>query len=53
LQLLENNVTLKIREMDRAVVEAEVPSICAAYAAATNKECNIKIDNEGYLPVDR
>ncbi|KAF4533465.1 hypothetical protein B566_EDAN001194 [Ephemera danica] len=52
LQLLESHVVLKIRENDRSVVEAELPSICADYTAATKKECAVKIDNEGYLPTD-
>lgn len=49
LQLLEKNVTLRVRETDVSEVEGLLEEVAADYKAASNKEVNLKLDTDSFL----
>ncbi|XP_050435961.1 V-type proton ATPase subunit E [Adelges cooleyi] len=50
LQLLEKNVTLRIREADVNVIEDLLDEVAANYKAASQKDVILNLDTENYLP---
>lgn len=52
LQLLEKDVTLKVRESDVNLLNGLVPSIQSQYKEKTGREIDIKIDTDNFLPPD-
>lgn len=51
-QLMEANVTLKVRQKDEELVKSILPQCEAAYKAKICKDVVLKIDSEGYLPAE-
>lgn len=51
-QLLEPNVTLRVRQVDRSIVDAAVPGAQQEYESKTNRKVQIKIDTESFLPAE-
>ncbi|CAI6368565.1 unnamed protein product [Macrosiphum euphorbiae] len=49
LQLLEKNVTLRVREVDLSVVEELVEEVAAEYKTASNKDVLLKLDTDSFL----
>ncbi|KAI5705352.1 V-type proton ATPase subunit E-like [Diaphorina citri] len=52
LQLLEPNVLIRSREVDKDIVNAVLPNVAKAYQDVAGKEVNLKLDNDQFLPVD-
>lgn len=48
-QLLESNVTLRIRRQDQSIIERALPSILIDYKEKTGKDVTLKIDKDQYL----
>lgn len=51
-QLMEANVTLKIRQKDEELIKSILPQCEAAYKAKICKDVTLKIDSEGYLSAE-
>ena len=49
-QLIENNVTVRCRAADKALVEAAIPGAVASVKDKIKKESNVKLDQENFLP---
>ncbi|XP_044737435.1 V-type proton ATPase subunit E [Chrysoperla carnea] len=49
-QIFETNVTIRIREEDKAIVESVIDNIQDKYSVLVNKDVVLKIDTENYLP---
>ncbi|XP_050535734.1 V-type proton ATPase subunit E [Daktulosphaira vitifoliae] len=49
LQLLEKNVTLRVREIDASVVEGLLDEVAAEYKSTSQKDVNLSFDTETYL----
>lgn len=52
LQLLEINVTLRVRGADQGIVEELLPIIQANYKETTGRDVFVRVDNESFLPPD-
>ncbi|KAJ9588647.1 hypothetical protein L9F63_018060 [Diploptera punctata] len=52
LQLLEVNVTLRVREVDQGLVQDILPLVQSRYKDRTNKDVTLRIDSESFLPPD-
>jgi len=50
LQLLEKEVTLRIREQDQDIINNLVPQIQEKYKEISGLDCKLKIDTETFLP---
>jgi len=50
LEILENNVLVRCRQSDLALVEEVAPACIKLYKEKTGKETQIKIDQEAFLP---
>ncbi|KAK7791923.1 hypothetical protein R5R35_005434 [Gryllus longicercus] len=51
-QLLEPNVTLRVRQVDRSLAEAAVVIAQQEYESKTNRKVQVKIDSDTYLPAE-
>ncbi|XP_067676610.1 V-type proton ATPase subunit E-like [Haliotis asinina] len=52
-QLLETNVTIRCREVDRDVVQAAIPAAINSYKTATKgRDVKVTVDTDNYLPSD-
>ncbi|XP_071113368.1 V-type proton ATPase subunit E 1-like [Haliotis cracherodii] len=52
-QLLETNVTIRCREVDRDVVQAAIPGAVNTYKTATKgRDTKVTVDTDNYLPSD-
>eukprot|EP01135_Chromosphaera_perkinsii_P002955 Nk52_evm66s230 gene=Nk52_evmTU66s230 len=51
-QLMEPRVILKCRKADVSLVESAAPEAVKAYTNATNKQCQITIQKDSFLPED-
>jgi len=51
-QLLENNVVVRCRDVDKSLVERLAGGAQAEYKQKTGKECLIKIDENNFLPAN-
>ncbi|XP_046345670.1 V-type proton ATPase subunit E-like [Haliotis rufescens] len=52
-QLLETNVTIRCREVDRDVVQAAIPGAVNSYKTATKgRDTKVTVDTDNYLPSD-
>ncbi|XP_046565200.1 V-type proton ATPase subunit E 1-like [Haliotis rubra] len=52
-QLLETNVTIRCREVDRDIVQAAIPSAVDSYKTATKgRDVKVTVDTDNYLPSD-
>ncbi|KAK4876980.1 hypothetical protein RN001_009486 [Aquatica leii] len=49
-QVFETPVVIKIRKVDKDLIEALLPDVEHTYEEASKKTVEIKIDNENYLP---
>lgn len=52
LQLLETNVTIRVREVDQSIVEGVLHGVAAKYKDTTGKEVTVKVDTENFLSPD-
>ncbi|KAG8273309.1 V-type proton ATPase subunit E [Homalodisca vitripennis] len=52
LQLLEPNVMLRVREADVGLTENILPSVSEEYNNISKMDVNLKVDQEGFLPVE-
>ncbi|XP_021927068.1 V-type proton ATPase subunit E isoform X1 [Zootermopsis nevadensis] len=52
LQLLEANVTLRVREVDQSIVEGLLQVVAKEYKDNTGKDVTVKMDSESFLPPD-
>jgi len=52
-QLLEPAVLIRCRQVDQGLVESVIPASSAEYKAKVNKDCQVKLDTENWLPADR
>lgn len=48
-QLLEKNVTLRVREIDVSVVEELIDEVAADYKTISNKDVVLKLDTDNFL----
>jgi V-type H+-transporting ATPase subunit E len=51
-QIMEAEVTVRVREVDQSIVSSLFPEILVKYKEATNKEVSLKIDTETFLPAE-
>ncbi|KJE93862.1 V-type H+ ATPase subunit E [Capsaspora owczarzaki ATCC 30864] len=51
-QLLEENVTVRARKVDIALVEAAIPAAVKEYAVSTKKTVNVTVDKQNFLAAD-
>lgn len=51
-QLLEPNVLIRVREVDRSPVEGILTNIASEYKESTGKDILLKVDTESFLPAD-
>jgi len=52
-QLLEPLVVVRCRQSDQGLVEQIIPGAVADYKAKVNKECQVKLDTETWIPADK
>lgn len=52
LQLTENHVTIRVRQVDLPLVESLLDSVQNAYKQITKKDVTIKVDQDNFLPSD-
>ncbi|XP_063216577.1 V-type proton ATPase subunit E [Bacillus rossius redtenbacheri] len=52
LQLLEAEVTLRVREPDHALMQGVLPAAAQEYKGFTGKDVKLKLDSESFLPPD-
>jgi len=52
-QLLEPALLVRCRQVDQGLVESIIPASTAEYKAKVNKECQVKLDTENWIPADR
>merc|ERR1711983_467101 len=51
-QLLEPALVLRCRQVDQQIVESVIPASVAEYKAKVNKDCQVKVDTDNWLPSD-
>jgi len=51
-QLLEPTLVLRCRQVDQQIVESVIPASVAEYKAKVNKDCQVKVDTDNWLPSD-
>lgn len=52
LQLFEDNLTIRVRAEDKALVESILPNVEKRYKDAAGADVNLKIESDSYLPRD-
>merc|ERR1719320_1693248 len=52
-QLLEPALLIRCRQVDQGLVESIIPAATAEYKAKANKDCQVKLDTENWIPADR
>jgi hypothetical protein len=51
-QLLENLVIVRCRQVDRAIVANVIPAAIARVKDQIAKDCQVKLDEDNFLPAD-
>jgi len=51
-QLLEPALVLRCRQVDHQLVEKIIPASVSEYKAKVNKDCQVRIDTENWLPTE-
>jgi hypothetical protein len=51
-QLLENQVVVRCRQADRAIVTNAIPGAIASVKDQIKKDCQVKVDEDNFLPND-
>ncbi|XP_014251581.1 V-type proton ATPase subunit E isoform X1 [Cimex lectularius] len=51
-QLLENEVTLKVREVDQDIVKQVLPNVVEEYEKKTGVTIKLKVDSDTFLPAE-
>ncbi|XP_043281208.1 V-type proton ATPase subunit E [Venturia canescens] len=51
-QLMENNVTIRVRQIDLAMAENVLSEVEATYKQISNKDVHIKVEQESFLPAE-
>jgi len=52
-QMLEPALLIRCRAVDQAIVESVIAGALAEYKSKVNKECQVKLDTENWLPANK